>query len=222
MILTASIAGAGDVRDRSLFSILDNLVHPIETVSVLPEGARTQTWGTGFVVGRFFVTATAHLGHGPDSISYAAGSPLWHGSHFPQFRVSVLPLSDSACQALCTRLPVAMNAAPEVGQAVAWMDKALGRTALVHAHVISSNSVSPKRRVDCAESAWIKVDQPFRPENFGVPVVGAGDGAILGVAIANLTMSDSRFGVVVPFSCLLEHADGSDHAHRSLAQFNSP
>ena len=219
LVLPAGLAGAADVKDRSLFSILDGLVYPVETIRFSAEGKRSHSRGSGFVMGRYYVTATKHLGHNPDTISYVAGKPLWHGSHFSRLKISVLPLSDSACQTLCSQAPVAMAPETQDGQAITWMDKALGRTSLVHAHVSRADPIAANAGASCEEAAWIKVDQPFRPESFGVPVVNAGDGAIIGVAVDNLRLPEGTFGVVVPFSCLL--TTGQEKGSRGLAQVKS-
>lgn len=99
------------------------------------------------------------------------------------------------------------------------MDKALGRTVLVHAHISHADPTASNAGASCEAASWIKVDQPFRPESFGVPVVNAGDGAIVGIAVDNLRSPEGTFGLVVPFSCLM--ARGKERP-RGLAQLKSP
>lgn len=202
--------------------MLDNLVQPLESVTHHARGEPTFTRGSGFVVGRYFVTATVHLARNSHSISYVSGAPLWQGVHYPQFRVSVLALPDRACDDLCSDEAVTLNPQPRDGQPVVWMEKTLGRTALTHAHIMGSVEGGTSAEVGCSRSQWITVDQPFPPEILGAPVVGSHDGAVLGVAVENLQSPEGAFGIVVPFGCLLEKPNSLSRHPPGFALLTNP
>lgn len=216
LAVPASVSGVDDN---------ESAVHHIRTKTRYSDGYREERHGTGFVVGRRFITVYHNidvlLSHGSYERSIQLGGINVHPSIVDVANdIAIFNLPDVLCATWCNESEPSVIAADlELSQPVGWFefvspkDARQWRQARI-IEVMFKNYGGAAADTVCDSGVVVAVDKPFYPGSSGGPVWDLASNRLLGMVQGSFVReSGEQVGYYKPFSCvqsLLAGTNGSE------------
>jgi len=193
---------------------LDRIIQPITTVTEFPDGRRTVQVGSGFIVGRHYIT----VHHNLTSVSSTAsirktisldGIPLTPSYTHAEYDVAVFDLPAELCKRYCNEISI--DTMPELppDHQIYWLRKFQDEFMVQEGRVLNyafigdpPASSDPYGMQGCKANLIVEVDTPFMPGSSGAPVLDTATGRIIGIIQGSFERTAGYSGYFKPIHCV--------------------
>ena len=193
---------------------LDRIIQPITTVTEFPDGRRTLQVGSGFIVGRHYITVHHNLTSVSSTASirktiYLDGIPLTPSYTHAEYDVAVFALPEELCERYCNAISI--DTMPELTRdhQIYWLRKFQEEFMVQEGRVLNyafigdpPASSDPYGMQGCKANLIVEVDTPFMPGSSGAPVLDTATGRIIGIIQGSLERTAGRSGYFKPIHCV--------------------
>lgn len=197
---------------------LDRIIHPVMTITQMPDGRRQLTVGNGFVVGNRYFTVSHNLGSKPlvpehMRTIYLEGTPIIPSYADFELDVAVFVLPPALCRRYCNDLVFGQTPELEQDRKVYWLRKIDGKRmwkeGRVRNYTLMDDGPTPRDAAGtgCAGNLVVEVDTPFPSGTSGGPVLDAATGHIIGIIQGSMLRDGSESGYFKPINCLSPFAE---------------
>lgn len=192
---------------------LAEIVRLVKTETEFADHSIESNVGSGFVVGKYFLTVYHNLlasrdGYVRQTIS-VDGLPLSPVFVDAYQDIAVFELSGELCRRYCNELRI--DAAPtlEHGRPIYWVRKREAKWELMESTMLNlavfdriESGVDAKDPYRCSDNLVVEVEEPFVPGSSGAPVVDAVTGRIIGIIQGSFESDNQRTGYFKPIHCV--------------------
>lgn len=200
-------------KDTIQRNTLADIVQLVKTKTEFADRSVEFNVGSGFVVGRYFITVYHNLLASRSrfvrqtvSVDGIALSPIFVDENQD---IAVFELSEELCRRYCNQLRVAVAPSFERGRPVYWVRKIEANWELKESTILNlavfdrmQSGVEPGSPFRCSDNLVVEVEEPFIPGSSGAPVVDALTGQIVGIIQGSFETDDQRTGFFKPIHCL--------------------
>lgn len=192
---------------------LADIVQLVKTRTEFSDRSVEFNVGSGFVVGRYFITVYHNLLASRSrfvrqtvSVDGVPLSPIFIDKNQD---IAVFELPDELCRRYCNQLRVAVAPSFERGRPVYWLRKVEAKWELKESTILNlavfdrmQSDVEPGGPFRCSDNLVVEVEEPFVPGSSGAPVVDALTGQIIGVIQGSFESNNERTGFFKPIHCV--------------------
>lgn len=203
------LPGTDTVQRNSLAEI----VQLVRTETEFADRSVEFNVGSGFVVGRYFITVYHNLLASRSryirqtvSVDGVALSPVFVDENQD---IAVFELTDELCKRYCNELRVAAAPNYEPGRPVYWVRKIEANWEIKESTILNlavfdrmQSGVEHESPFRCSDNLVVEIEKPFVPGSSGAPVVDALTGQIIGIIQGSFETDDERTGFFKPIHCL--------------------
>jgi Trypsin-like peptidase domain len=193
---------------------LDRIIQPITTVIEFPDGRRTLKVGSGFIIGRHYITVHHNLASVSSTASarktvYLDGIPLTPSYTHAEHDIAVFDLPEELCERYCNEMSIGTMPKLTRDQQIYWLRKVQDEFMVQEGRVLNyafigdpSGSSDPYGMQGCKANLIVEVDTPFRPGSSGAPVLDTATGRIIGIIQGSLEHAAGHSGYFKPIHCV--------------------
>ncbi len=235
---SSQLSGAGEpgLSSRHAFAAsssvhrnsLADIVQLVRTRTEFPDRSVEFNVGSGFVVGRYFITVYHNLIASRSRFVRQTvsvdGVPLRPIFVDKNQDIAVFELPEELCRRYCNQLRVAVAPSFERGRPVYWLRKVEAEWKIKQSTILNlavfnrlPSGAEPGGPFRCADNLVVEIEEPFVPGSSGAPVVDALTGEIIGVIQGSFESNNEQTGFFKPIHCV-----GFQQALYSPRGFNSP
>lgn len=192
---------------------LADIVRLVRTETEFADRSIEFNVGSGFVVGRYFITVYHNLTASRSlyvrqtvSVDGVALRPIFTDESQD---VAVFELTDELCRRYCNELRVAVAPRLERGRPVYWISRVEASWQLKESTILNlavfdlaSSRGEDSDAFGCANNLVVEVEEPFIAGSSGSPVVDALTGQIVGIIQGSFDTGNKRTGYFKPIHCL--------------------
>jgi len=192
---------------------LADIVQLVRTKTEFADRSIELNVGSGFVVGRYFITVYHNLLASRSrfvrqtvSVDGVALNPIFVDQNQD---IAVFELTDELCVRYCNNLKVAAAPTLERGRPVYWVRKIEAKWELKESTILNlavfdrvQSGVKPGSPFRCSDNLVVEIEEPFVPGSSGAPVVDALTGQIIGVIQGSFESNNQRTGYFKPIHCV--------------------
>ena len=193
---------------------LDRIIQLITTVTEFPDGRRTVQVGSGFIVGRHYITVHHNLTSVSSTAAtrktmYLDGIPLTPSYTHAEYDVAVFDLPKELCERYCNE--IAIDTMPELTRdhQIYWLRKFQDEFMVKEGRVLNYAFIGeppaasdPYGMQGCKANLIVEVDTPFIPGSSGAPVLDTATGRIIGIIQGSFERTAGRSGYFKPIHCV--------------------
>lgn len=204
-----AFAGINTVQRNTLAEI----VQLVRTKTEFSDRSVEFNVGSGFVVGRFFITVYHNLLASRSrfvrqtvSVDGVALSPIFVDKDQD---IAIFELTGELCRRYCNQLRVAVAPSFERGRPVYWVRKVETRWELKESTILNlavfdrmQSGIEAGSPFRCSDNLVVEIEEPFVPGSSGAPVVDALTGQIIGVIQGSFESNNERTGFFKPIHCV--------------------
>jgi hypothetical protein len=193
---------------------LDRIIQPITTVTELPDGRRILQVGSGFIVGRHYITVHHNLTSVSSTAStrttiYLDGIPLTPSYTHAEYDVAVFELPEELCARYCNKILIDTMTELTRDHQIYWLRKFQDEFMVHEGRVLNyafigapPASSEPYGRQGCTANLIVEVDTPFMSGSSGAPVLDTATGRIIGIIQGRFEHTTGHSGYFKPIHCV--------------------
>jgi hypothetical protein len=204
-----AFAGSNTVQRNTLADI----VQLVRTKTEFYDRSVEINIGSGFVLGRYFITVYHNLLASRSrfvrqtvSVDGVPLAPIFIDKNQD---IAVFELPEELCRRYCNQLRIAIVPTLEPGRPVYWVRKVESKWELKESTISNlavfdrlRSGVEPGSPFRCSDNLVVEIEEPFVPGSSGAPVVDALTGQIIGVIQGSFESNNERTGFFKPIHCL--------------------